>query len=123
MHLRDGGSRERLGVEDGKYFVRGRAEVLGELLKHVRRRRSGSAVLQLAEFCDPFGLEQIHARRKHLSELDESRPHLFECPPHASGRGQVREFFRFAPVQGSPGPLEHIGQPHSAHHVAETITD
>ena len=123
MHLRDRGRRQRLGVKGGEHLLGWRAQVFAELLTDVGPGRGRRAVLQLAEFNDPFRLEQVDAGGQHLAELDEGRTQFLQRPAHPGGRLEMRQFLRFVPVQRPPGPLQRIGQPHPAHHVAKAVAD
>src|SRR3989338_902089 len=57
------------------------------------------AVLKFAEFSDPLGFEQIHARREHLAELDEGRPKLLKHAPRPCGWLQMCQLIRMLPEQ------------------------
>ncbi len=123
VHLGNGCRRQRLRIDGGKNFFGRRAEVNTQLGVYLRPGHGGRAVLQAAEFGNPFRIEQINTGGQYLAQLDEGRPHFFQRTAHA-GRGlKVGQLLRFAPAQHTAGFFQRIGQSQPAHHVAESIAD
>lgn len=86
MHLGDGGGSQRPGVEFGEDRVGRGAEFLAEQVLHLRPRGRGDLMVELGEFVDELGGEQVAAGGQQLAELDEADPALLQRQPHRSGQ-------------------------------------
>ena len=83
VHLRDRGSRDRLGIEAGEQRVDRRPELRldGRLCGPGRQGRD--LVLQARKLGDEVVGQQVRPRAERLAELDEGRPQFLER--HAGG--------------------------------------
>src|SRR5690606_41021241 len=111
------------GIELGEDAFGRRAEVRDQLVADLVIGNGRSAVLQLAELRDPFGLEQVDAARQHLPELDEAGPELLEGASHPRRGAELRMLGGGAPVQRETRAFERAAQPDPAHDVAEAVAD
>ncbi len=86
VHLRDRGAGHRLVLEAGEHLVEPAAEAALDLAHRQHGIERRHAVLQGGEFVGDVGRQQVAPGRKHLAELDEDRPEVFQCPtqPHAA---------------------------------------
>ena len=86
MHLRNGSRRDRNAIERGKQLFRRCTQRFRYLSDSQRRIERRHTILQFFQFIGDFRRQQIASGRKHLPELDENRPQLFQCLSQSRSR-------------------------------------
>ncbi len=123
VHLRDRRGGQRLHVEAGKNHLGLVAQVFAQLRAQLVQRHGRHLAVQLFEFGDPVGAEQVGAAGQDLAELDEGGAEFFQRQAHLHRRFQPREVGGVVPLQGVAGALKPVGQAETAHAVAEAVAD
>ena len=85
VHLGDRRSRQRRGVEPGKYFFGFGAQVFAQLRTQGVQRHCGHMAVQLLEFGNPLGIKKVDTGRQDLAELDKGRAHFLKSAPDILG--------------------------------------
>jgi hypothetical protein len=114
---RSGSERGRVHLVE-ELFKR-RAQIMLDLLANLLEIDRRGAGLELFELSDPLRSEEIRARRKNLTELDEGRPERLEGPAYALGALEVRDTLGVLPPHEPAGTRGQVFETHPLEQILE----